>query len=152
MVKKNLICLLLGIITEIVKTLAIILYNGDNYEISVLGSILNVVAFTLLYSTARFAVNTIQSWHENGSIEKTCVICQFVSICMIICLIISKELNIILTCEIGISVICVVMAVIAAISLIMKKDKIIVFTSIKWIIILFLAQYTMFGAGAVAAA
>ena len=151
MFKKILIYLLLGIITESIKTLAIVLYNGDRYEFVILKFVLNIIAFTLFYSTGPFIVNTIQSWRNESLIEKSCIICQFFSICMIICIIISHGLNIILICEVGLSVICATMVGLVIVSLIMKKNKIITFTSIKWVIMLFIAEYTMFGAGAVVA-
>lgn len=149
MLKKILIYVLLGIITESAKTLIIALYSGDSYEFVLLKFVFNIVAFTLFYSTVPFTVHTIQSWHKKSLTEKSCVICQFISACMIIGIIISRAVSIILIYEVGISVICVVMVGLVAVSLIMKKNKIIVFTSIKWIIMLLIAGYIMFNSGVI---
>lgn len=150
-VKKYIIYLSLGVLTEIAKTIISALQYEDSYEFTILRFIIDIIAFTLFYSTIPFTITTLREWRmkaaENGLVKKICVISQLISICMLIGIDVSYNIGVIIFCEIGILVISVGLLAVAVMSLKRIEGKTISSFAFKCAAVLWMAEYVMLGFG-----
>lgn len=152
MAKKTGIYLLLGAASESIITFVITMWDVDGYEFMASRFIANAIAFALFYWTIPFILRTIRKWKEKTESnwpERICVICQLLTICMVIGIVLSHDTTILAICEIGSMVMSAILIINLLISLIKSGDKEMPFTVFKWILMLVIMEYSMFGFGIV---